>query len=314
MSNEEKVQSTTFAIVCDSGCDISLSVLQSAGVALVPLRVRVGNEVFRDCIDMDPDDFFVTYSSARGQVRFFSPTLEDYLECYQALLDEGYKDIISLHTAATLSDSFEAAKGAARLLDGARVHVIDSCSSSGKLALILARLVLDRAVGYTAEDAVSHVLELMQQARMLVVCAPNAPVAQGAQRKRDKLFGQVNQLKARALGLRRLYTAESDGRPRELLGSSDLTWLAGRMARTMSEYAAHVGALSYVEVSAGVPGQLSVIEKPLVTNEFESQRIAILTTNPSTATQFGVGAVVLAYVPARLLNAVDAAAFFNAQL
>ena len=100
----------------------------------------------------------------------------------------------------------------------------------------------------------------------------------------------------------------ADGRAIELFRSPDLSRLAGGMARKMSAYAHEVGPLTYVEINAGVPRSLAIVEKPLVTNEFESTRAAILDTNPSTTNQLGLGAVGIAFVASSLLSPGEAAA------
>ena len=89
--------------------------------------------------------------------------------------------------------------------------------------------------------------------------------------------------------------------------STDVNDLAANLARKMSLTAHELGDLVYVEVCAGMPRFLTLIEKPLDTNEFEAKRAAILNTNPTTTALLGVGAVGLAYVPQSLLPAEEAA-------
>ena len=89
-----------FAIVCDSACDLPLSVLERAGVALVPLKVRIADETYRDCIDIDAPDYFVSFSSRTGQVNTYSPSVEELADVYKSLVAQGYTQIVSVHVSS----------------------------------------------------------------------------------------------------------------------------------------------------------------------------------------------------------------------
>lgn len=297
-----------FAIVCDSACDLPLANLEAAGVALVPLVVRMGGRELRDCLDLSPVDFFVELSSTRGQVTSYAADPAAYRKVYEALVLQGNTEIVSLHASSSVRDSYASALDAARAVSGARVHVVDTACLSGQMALVLARLVLDRDAGLPLDECVGRAMEVAQATRLLMVPASGAGAALAAAGDaRRRLRSRAETFRVRALGTRRCFTLDDAGRARGLYRDADLTKLAGNMARTMSEYAREVGSLTYVEINAGVPRQLTVLEKPLDTNEFESERAAILNTNPSTTSLVGVGAVGLAYVPASLLGAREAA-------
>ena len=281
-----------FAIVCDSACDLSLSLLERAGVALVPLVVRIGDRAYRDCIDLNAADYFVSYSTAKGQINTFSPTEQDFVNVYEALVMQGYTEIVSVHVSSQMRDAYQIAVSAARKVGGARIQVMDTKGTSAKCALVLARLVCDRDFGRDVDEAVARAVKVAESARMLLVPAHDAKPARGVGHNRGGILGY----------------AGPDGRAIELFRSPDLSRLAGGMARKMSAYAHEVGPLTYVEINAGVPRSLAIVEKPLVTNEFESTRAAILDTNPSTTNQLGLGAVGIAFVASSLLSPGEAAA------
>lgn len=296
-----------FAIVCDSACDLPLSNLERAGVALVPLVVRVAGHSYRDCIDLNPIDFFVQLSSTKGQVTTFTPAVEEFEGVYRSLVDRGYTDIVSLHASSHIRDAYDLAVKAAHRVREANVHVVDTKCVSGQMALVLARLVLDRDAGMSTEAAVESAVRVAEAARALIIPAPDASPTLVGTRHRRGLLGRADSLRVRALGVRRCFSIGDDGVAVEQFRSTDIRLLAGNMARSMSSYSQVVGPLTYVEINAGVPRLLSTIEKPLDTNEFEATRAAILNTNPTTTALLGVGAVGLAYVPHSLLPAEGAA-------
>lgn len=295
-----------FAIVCDSLCDLPLPVFEAAGVVPLAQVVRVAGTDYRDCVDLDPSDFYVQISSTHGQVNTFAPSLDEYVATYNRLVAEGWNDVVSLHASSAMSDSFALAQEAASRVTGARVEVVDSCGTSGQLALVLACLVSARDGGCDTDEALARVREGALAARCLVVPAPDARPTLSKLRPKPGLLRRADSLRVRAMGARRLFAISDGGESREVMRATDLQRLAGSMARTMSSYSQVVGPLTYVEISAGVPRLLSIIEKPLDTNEFVSDRAAVLNTNPCTTCQLGIGAVGIAYMPSSLLSAREA--------
>ena len=221
---------------------------------------------------------------------------------------QGYTEIVSVHVSSQMRDAYQIAVSAARKVGGARIQVMDTKGTSAKCALVLARLVCDRDFGRDVDEAVARAVKVAESARMLLVPAHDAKPARGVGHNRGGILGYAGQLQRRALGVRSVLEVGADGRAIELFRSPDLSRLAGGMARKMSAYAHEVGPLTYVEINAGVPRSLAIVEKPLVTNEFESTRAAILDTNPSTTNQLGLGAVGIAFVASSLLSPGEAAA------
>lgn len=302
-----------FAIVCDSSCDLPLSTLERAGVALVPLIVRMGHEQYRDCLDIDTPTFYREYTKHRGQINTYSPSEVDFLTVYQALAEQGCERIVSLHVSSQMRDVCEVARSAVSKVQGARVTVIDTHAASAEYALVFARLVLDRNAGMDSYEAVERAQALSAASRMLMVPTADANPSNGIGHKRGGILGHMSKLQRRALGVRGLVKITPDGQAEEITTSSDTARLAGVLARTLSRYSAKVGPITYAEVYSGDPKVLQKLEKPLDTNEFESACAARLRANPSTCAQIGVGAVGIAYAPASLITAEEASSILQAR-
>lgn len=300
-------QKKKFAIVCDSSCDLPLSTLERAGVALVPLVVRMGHEQFRECLDIDTPTFYRESPKHKGQINTYSPSEVDFLTVYQALAEQGWERIVSLHVSSQMRDAGEVARSAVSKVQGAKVTVIDTHAVSAEYALVLARLVCDRDAGMDVYEAVERAQALSASSRMLMIPTPDADVAAGIGHKRKGILGQMSMLQRRALNVRGLVKVTPDGQAEEIFSSSDMARIAGVLARTLSRYSAKVGAITYAEMYSGDPRTLQKVEKPLDTNEFESACAAVLRANPSTCAQLGIGAVGIAYAPSSLITAEEAA-------
>lgn len=299
MAGASNSTAAKFAIVCDSGCDLSAESLAAAGVTVVPMVVRNTGRELRDLMDMSAADFLKSLPTMHGQLDSYAPSEKVFARTYEVLVSMGAREIVSLHTSAALSDAYDIALRAARDVTGATVHVADSKCCSAQLALVLARLVADRDAGMAADEALARALRTARAARMMVIPAPDA---QSRARVRTALHGglraRADSLRARAVGARRVLLVGEDGTAVEAFRSTQLARLAGSIAREMSAYAREVGPLVYLELTVGAPQVIAALEKPLDTNEFESVGAGMLEAAPSTAVQIGVEAAGIAYVPA----------------
>ena len=301
-----------FAIVCDSGCDLSKDSLAAARVTCVPL---VGRDAFldrRSTGDRTGTDLFKRLSGVRGKAQLESslPGVEEFREVYERLAKQGYRSVISLHVSSAMRDVCSVATRAAAQVSSVDVRVIDSNCVSAQMALVLARLVADRDAGMDADHAAHRSVEVARATRLLVIPAPGALSERlkggGRSALHKKVLGTADSLRTRALGARRAFSVDKDGSVREFSRSTELPRLAGVIARAMSTYAHEVGPLTYVKVRSGVSVLLPIIEKHLDTNEFDAECAAVLRTSPYTTREMGVGAAGVAYVPASLVLAQEA--------
>ena len=127
-------------IVTDSTADLPPDVAAAHGIAVVPLTVAFGTEVFRDRVDLQPGQFYELLSKKKVHPASSPPTREEFARRYGEWLARGH-DVVSVHLSARLSKTVENARTGARSAPG--VAVVDSGQVSlglGLLALFAARL------------------------------------------------------------------------------------------------------------------------------------------------------------------------------
>lgn len=131
-------------IVTDSTADLPLKFAHDLGIAIVPLSVIFGEEVFREGIDISHDLFYDKLIHGKVLPSTSAPSVGDFLEVYEPLLKET-NDIVSIHLSAKLSATHNNALQAAQALadGGARIEVVDSQVVS--LGLTFATLAAARA-------------------------------------------------------------------------------------------------------------------------------------------------------------------------
>jgi DegV family protein with EDD domain len=143
-------------VVTDSTCDLQPSLTRKLGVTVVPLSVLFGNRVYKDGIDLQPDEFYELLRTSEDFPSTSPPGRGEFLETYRQLAASG--DILSVHISGKQSQTCEhaceaAAEGAAEynqlrqeVAPGPEpvVRVVDSWSTSvglGMLVLFASRMV-----------------------------------------------------------------------------------------------------------------------------------------------------------------------------
>lgn len=154
-------------IVTDSTSDLPADLARTHGIAVVPLTVAFGKEVFRDRIDLQPGQFYSLLAQRKEHPASSPPSREDFVPRYREPLLRG-SEVISLHITAKLSKTFENASAAAAT-EPRRITVLDTGQVSlglGLLALFAARLA---ARNEPAERIARRVREMAPRVHTLFV-------------------------------------------------------------------------------------------------------------------------------------------------
>lgn len=178
-------------IVTDSTADLPAEVREEYGIEMVPLYVHFGDEVFRDQVDMSPDQFFRRLTAEKERLPQTSqPSPGDFAEVYRRLA-EGGDTIVSIHISEAMSGTLQSARAARDMLQGADIRLIDS----RLVTACLGHVVLDCAQAARDGASADEVVELAES-----LCS------------RTNLFGAIDTLEYLERGGR-------IGRAQALLGS-----------------------------------------------------------------------------------------------
>ncbi len=122
-------------VVTDSSCDLPESVLDAAGVAVVPLTIRFGDEELIDREQLTPASFWERLPTAPHLPQTAAPSPGRFAETYRRLAAEGAGGIVAVCISGALSGTLEAARVAARDAE-IPVEVVDSRLTSAALGLV----------------------------------------------------------------------------------------------------------------------------------------------------------------------------------
>jgi DegV family protein with EDD domain len=128
------------ALVTDSTCDIPAHVAADAGVTIVPALINVGQQTFRDGVDLTRDQFYSWLPTMPAHPATAAPAPGSFVEAYESALTTA-SHVISIHIAAKLSGVFNAARVASEQVSPDRIHVMDS----GQTSMGLGWIVLEAA-------------------------------------------------------------------------------------------------------------------------------------------------------------------------
>lgn len=145
-------------IVTDSTADLPVEYYEQNNVVMVPLTVHLGDEVYKDWIDMPPDRFYPTMeaSVAAGILpKTSQPPAGDFVDAYTALAKRGVEHIISVHISAKLSGTLQSAKGATGIFNDVPVTLIDSEITAGLLGSFVKELVFTRDSGADVDEMIA---------------------------------------------------------------------------------------------------------------------------------------------------------------
>ena len=159
------------AILTDSVASIPETLMKSLHIEMVAYYVHRGQEVLRDLVTIQRDEFLSWLPAAKALPTTAAPGPGDYLDAYERLAEGGAEQIISIHMSAKLSAAYEAATVATSMLKGKRpdvhVEVIDSSNAAlcqGWMAIEAARAVL---AGLKFDEITARIRKMVPVSHMI---------------------------------------------------------------------------------------------------------------------------------------------------
>jgi DegV family protein with EDD domain len=114
------------AIVTDSISDLPPQVAEEFGITVVPLVVRFGNDLYRDSLDLSPDQFYENLRTSRVLPATSVPPPAAFADAYDKLAEKT-NEIVVISVTSKLSATYQVALQAIGLTKKqCRVEVLDS--------------------------------------------------------------------------------------------------------------------------------------------------------------------------------------------
>lgn len=153
-------------IVTDSTADIPPDVQRAFDVTVVPLNVHIGDEVFRDRVDLSGDEFFQRLRHSSQMPRTSQPSVGTFQDTFRGLLDQGH-EVVAVLLSAKVSGTYNAGLMAAQAVAPDRIEVIDSQMASMALGFLALEGAEAARAGRSLKEVADHVRALVPKARVL---------------------------------------------------------------------------------------------------------------------------------------------------
>jgi len=149
-------------IVTDSSAHfLDPAFVEQHHIEVVPLKIQIGNKVYREGIDVDSATFAQLLDATGALATLAPPSMDDFAALYSRLNRET-DQILSLHISRQMSDTWDMARAATKTLLGrCEIGVVDSMTTSVGLAMLV------EAAAYLAEQGAS-LDEVVREVRALV--------------------------------------------------------------------------------------------------------------------------------------------------
>lgn len=140
-------------ISSDSTCDLSAELKERYGVKIIPLGVTLGDKVFRDGVDINPDEIYAHHAKTGELPKTTAANVGECIDYFTDLTKDG-DSVIHFTISSTMSSTYSNSCLAAE--DFENVYVIDSknLSTGGGLQVIAAAEMAKN--GMSAPDIVAE--------------------------------------------------------------------------------------------------------------------------------------------------------------
>jgi len=207
-------------VVTDSTCDIPAEIARQLDITVVPLRIQLGNETYRDGAELTSDRVYHELVHGRELPKTSAPSPGDFVTVYNELAAET-DEVVSIHLSPGYSGTCDAARLASSYVtDKCRVEVVDSKSVSVGLGLVAMAAARAAREGKNLEQIVDLMRQLVPRVHLFGKVDNFSYLFKGKRFRLSKglvLLGRMSM----SLGIKLLGEAYGDGRirsPRLVIG------------------------------------------------------------------------------------------------
>ena len=153
-------------IITDSTSDLLLEEAYKMGVGVVPLKVIIGDEEYRDGIDITKEEFFAKLPTLKKLPTTTQPSPDDFAQRYEAAQAD---ELVVITVGSGISGTFQSATIAAESVTGKKIYLVDSLQASVGLGILVRRAVELRDQGLSGAEIAAKLDEEKHDIVLLAV-------------------------------------------------------------------------------------------------------------------------------------------------
>ena len=157
----------TIHVLTDSTADLPTSVCKELGITVVPAIVRFGNEIFRDGIDITPEDFYTRMEISPIHPCTSQPSPEDFATAFRKVSSTS-QGIVAIHSTSKLSGIYNSALQGKNLSgETCPIEVLDSCFTSVGLGLVVLAAAKAARAGAVMNGVITESRKAISEIKMI---------------------------------------------------------------------------------------------------------------------------------------------------
>ena len=280
-------------VLTDSCASIPESLIDALDIHWVAYYIHRGQEVLRDLVSIQRDEFLRWLQTAKVLPTTASPGPGDYLKVYEELEHQGAREILSIHMTSKGSGAYQAASIAQSMAQEAlphlRIEVIDTRNVSlcqGWMVIEAARAAL---AGAGFEEVVNIVRRMIPVTRMIQTADTLKYLYMGGR------IGKAQHMVGTLLNIKPLIGME-DG----VIVPLGQARSRSRAYQMMADFVeSTVGVKSKIKIAYVHAGALQEVEKikALIEERFTCIESFIAELSPALAVHTGPGTAGLCFYP-----------------
>lgn len=145
-------------LISDSTCDLDAKWLEKYDIELAPLTIKIGDTVYKDRIDIQPNDFYKMLYTLKKLPTTAMPSPTEFINLFEKAVDQGHKEILCICMSSGTSGSYQSAVIAKEYFDekykDISVYVVDSKSMSHGSGYLLMKSAMLREKGASFQELI----------------------------------------------------------------------------------------------------------------------------------------------------------------
>ena len=150
-------------IVTDSTCDLPASVIKRYKIKVAPLYINIGNESYRDGVDISRSEFYTRLPAYAHHPTTGTPGQALLQQIYHEAAAEGAEEVLSIHISESLSGTVNVARTAALDFAEIPVTVLDARQLSLGVGFVVERAAQMAAAGSKMDEILAALQDQIER-------------------------------------------------------------------------------------------------------------------------------------------------------
>ena len=272
-------------IITDSAACLPPELVERHHIHVVPLRLTIGQRVYKDGLDMAPGEFYERMQRGDLMASTSQPSIADFLESYRQAGCVA-ESLTSIHVSKELSGTYNAAVLAASMVPDVPIQVIDSRTATMAQGFIVLGAARAAAAGSNQEEILDLIEDMIPRVHFYAVLDTLEYLRRGGR------VGGVEALVGSVLQVKPILYVE-DGRINALAKVRTKSKALRKMVEIMAERVK--GRPVHAAVfHAAAPGQACALHDELA-ERFDCLELYVTEFTPAMGAHTGPGVIGLAF-------------------